>query len=58
MAMINNNIGDRASCSPIRSVIILVIKQIGLPLCGGPTLPITHMIRDQIGPHAVLLYQY
>ena len=39
----------------IRSVIILVIKQIGLPLCGGPILSSTCMITDRIGLHSVLL---
>ena len=48
-------IGNRTSCRPIRSVIILVIKQIGLPLRGRPILLITGMIRDQIGLHSVLL---
>ena len=42
-------IGNRTSCRPIRPVIILVIKQIGLPLCGCPILLITYMITDQIG---------
>ena len=41
--------------SPIRSAIILVIKQIGLPLRGRPILLITRMITDQIGLHSVLL---
>ena len=31
-------IGNRTSCRPIQSVIILVIKQIGLPLRGRPIL--------------------
>ena len=39
-------IGNRTSCRPIRSVIILVIKQIGLPLRGRPILLITRMITD------------
>ena len=43
MVMINN----RTSCRPIQSVIILVIKQIGLPLRGRPILLITRMITDQ-----------
>ena len=43
------------SCHPIRSVIILVIKQIGLPLPGRPILLITRMITDRIGLHSVLL---
>ena len=36
-------------------MIILVIKQIGLPLCGRPILLITRMITDRIGIHSVLL---
>ena len=36
-------IGNRTSCRPIRSVIILVIKQIGLPLRGRPILLITRI---------------
>ena len=48
-------IGNRTSCRPIRSVIILVIKQIGLPLRGRPILFITRMITDRIGFHSVLL---
>ena len=48
-------IGNRTSCRPIRSVIILVIKQIGLPLRGRPILLITRMITDWIGLHSVLL---
>ena len=39
-------IGNRTSCHPIRSVIILVIKQIGLPLHGRPILLITRMISN------------
>ena len=35
-------IGNRTSCRPIQSVILLVIKQIGLPLRGRPILLITH----------------
>ena len=46
---------NRTSCRPIRSVIILVIKQIGLPLRGRPILLITRMITDRIGRHEVLL---
>ena len=38
-------------CHPNQSVIILVIKQIGLP----QILLITCMITDQIGLHSVLL---
>ena len=48
-------IGNRTSCRPIRSVIILVIKQIGLPRRGRPILLITRMITDRIGLHSVLL---
>ena len=48
-------IGNRTSCRPIRSVIILMIKQIGLPLRGRLILFITRMITDQIGLHSVLL---
>ena len=47
--------GNRTPCHPIRSVIILVIKQIGLPLRGRPILLITRMITDRIGLHSVLL---
>ena len=32
-----------------------MIKQIGLPLWGGPIYLITRMITDQIGLHSVLL---
>ena len=42
-------------CRPIQSVIILVIKQIGLPLRGRPILLITRMITDRTGLHSVLL---
>ena len=48
-------IGNRTSCRPIRSVIILMIKRIGLPLRGRPILLITPMITDPIGLHSVLL---
>ena len=48
-------IGNRTSCGRIRSVIILVIKQIGLPLRGRPILLITRMTTDRIGLHSVLL---
>ena len=48
-------IGNRTSCRPIQSVILLVIKQIGLPLRGRPILLITHMITDRIRLHSVLL---
>ena len=46
--------GNSTSCRPVRSVIILVIKQIGLPLRGQPILLITSIITDQIGLHSVL----
>ena len=36
------------------SIIILLIKQIGLPLRGCPILFITRMITDRIGLHSVL----
>ena len=36
-------------------MIILVIKQIGLPLRGRPILLITRIITDRIGLHSVLL---
>ena len=42
-------------CRPIRFVIILVIKQIGLPLRGRPILLINRMITNRIGLHSVLL---
>ena len=42
-------------CRPIRSVMILVIKQFGLSLRGRPILLITRMITDRIGLHSVLL---
>ena len=48
-------IGNRTSCRRIWSVIILVIKQIGLPLRGRPILLITRMITDRTGLHSVLL---
>ena len=47
--------GNRTWCRPIRSVIILVIKQIGLPLRGRPILLITRMITDRAGHYSVLL---
>ena len=43
-------IGNKTLCRPIRSVIILVKNQIGLPLRG-----ITQMITNRIGLHSVLL---
>ena len=50
-----NIIGNRTLCRPIQSVIILVIKQIGLPLRGRPILLVTRMITDRIGLHSVPL---
>ena len=47
--------GNRAPCCPIWSVIILVIKQIALPLCGCLISLITHLITDWTGLHPVLL---
>ena len=37
-------IGNRTLCRPIRTVTVLVIKQIGLSLCGHLILLITGMI--------------
>ena len=51
--MINN--GNRTEWSPIQSVIILVIEQIGLLLRGRPICLITSMITDRIGLLSVLL---
>ena len=48
-------IGSRTSCRPTRSVIILVMKQSGLPLRGRPILFTTRMITDRIGLHSVPL---
>ena len=50
-----NIIGNRTSCHPIQSVLILVIKQIRFLPCGHPILLITRMITDRIGVHLVLL---
>ena len=47
--------GNRTEWSPIRSVIIRVIKQIGRPRSGSPICLITSMITDRIGRHEVLL---
>ena len=44
-------IGNRTSCRPLLTVIILVIKQIGFPRI----LLITRMITDRIGLHSALL---
>ena len=48
-------IRNKTSCRPIRSVIILVIKQIGLRLRGRPILLITRIITDRIWLDSVLL---
>ena len=48
------NIGKRTSCRPIWSVIILMIKQIGLPLCSRPIFLITRMITDRTGLQSLL----
>ena len=45
---------DKTSCRPVRSVIILVNKQIELALLGRPIWLITRVITDQIGFHSVL----
>ena len=50
-----NIIGNRTVCRPIWFVIILVIKQVELPLRSCPILLITRMITDRIGLHSVLL---
>ena len=44
---------DKTSCRPVRSVIILVNKQIELALRGRPILLITRVITDQIGFNTV-----
>ena len=49
------SIGNRTSYSPIRSVTILVIKQIRLPLRGRPILLITRLLTDRIGLLSVML---
>ena len=51
--IINN--GNRTEWSPIRSVIIRVINEIGRPRSGSPICLITSMITDRIGRHEVLL---
>ena len=50
--MVMINLVKRTSCRPIRSVIILVIKQIGQP---RKSLKITQMVTDRIGIHSVIL---
>ena len=47
--------GNGTSCRPIQYVIIIVIKQIGLPLRGRLILLLTRMITDRIALHSVLL---
>ena len=51
--IINN--GNRTEWSPIWSVIIRVINEIGRPHSGSPICLITSMITDRIGRHEVLL---
>ena len=51
--MITDRIGLHSVLLPL--LIILVIKQIGLPLRGHPILLITRMITNRIGLHSVLL---
>ena len=51
--MINNS--NRTEWSPIRSVIIRVINEIGLPRSGSPICLNTSMITDRIGRHEILL---
>ena len=45
---------DKTSCRSVRSVIILVNKQIELALRGRPIFLITRVITDQIGFHSIL----
>ena len=47
--------GSMTEWSPIRSVIIRVINEIGRPRSGSPICLITRMITDRIGRHEVLL---
>ena len=47
--------GNRTEWSPIRTVIIRVINNIGRPRSGSPICLITSMITDWIGRHEVLL---
>ena len=54
MIIIINN-GNRTEWSPIWSVIIRVINEIGRPSSGSPICLITSMITDRIGRHEVLL---
>ena len=48
-------IDNRTSRRPILSVIILVIKQIGLSLRGRQIFLISRVSTDRIGLHSVLL---
>ena len=45
---------DKTSCRSVRSVIILMNKQIELALRGRPIFLITRVITDQTGFHSVL----
>ena len=47
--------GNRTKWSPIQSVIIQVINNIGRPRSGSPICLITSMITDRIGRHEVPL---
>ena len=47
--------GNRTEWSPIRSVIIRVINEIGRPRSASPICLISSMITDRIGRHEVLL---
>ena len=47
--------GNRTEWSPIRSVIIRMINEIGRPRSGNPICLITSMITDRIEGHEVLL---
>ena len=47
--------GNWTSYRAIRSVIILLIKQIGLPLRGRLILLTTRLIADRVGLHSVPL---
>ena len=47
--------GNRTEWSPIRSILIRVINEIGRPRSGSPICLITSVITDRIGRHEVLL---
>ena len=53
LLFINN--GKRTEWSPIRSVILRAINNIGLPLSGSPSCLIRSIIADRIGLHSFLL---